>query len=108
MALLPDRATLRKRFLAEWPQIVRIVIAAVVSWEVCQLIDTSAVPIFAVVAPLVAMRDQTFKAKVVSLVLANRHRLSRSRGTCSCDSGARAVRLCIRLSSPAGVDSRRG
>ena len=66
MALLPDRATLRKRFLAEWPQIVRIVIAAVVSWEVCQLIDTSAVPIFAVVAPLVAMRDQPFSALNVS------------------------------------------
>jgi len=66
MALLPDRATLRKRFFAEWPQIVRIVIAAVVSWEVCQLIDTSAVPIFAVVAPLVAMRDQPFSALNVS------------------------------------------
>ncbi len=66
MALFPDRATLRKRFFAEWPQIVRIVIAAVVSWEVCQLIDTSAVPIFAVVAPLVAMRDQPFSALNVS------------------------------------------
>ena len=66
MAILPDRATLRKRFFAEWPQIVRIVIAAVVSWEVCKLIDTSAVPIFAVVAPLVAMRDQPFSALNVS------------------------------------------
>ena len=66
MALLPDRATLRKRFFAEWPQIVRIVIAAVVSWAVCKLIDTSAVPIFAVVAPLVAMRDQPFSALNVS------------------------------------------
>ena len=66
MAILPDRATMRKRFFAEWPQIVRIVIAAVVSWEVCKLIDTSAVPIFAVVAPLVAMRDQPFSALNVS------------------------------------------
>lgn len=66
MALLPDRATLRRRFFAEWPQIVRIVIAAVVGWEVCKLIDTSAVPIFAVVAPLVAMRDQPFSALNVS------------------------------------------
>jgi uncharacterized membrane protein YgaE (UPF0421/DUF939 family) len=66
MALLPDRATVRKRFFAEWPQIVRIVIAAVVSWAVCKLIDTSAVPIFAVVAPLVAMRDQPYSALNVS------------------------------------------
>jgi uncharacterized membrane protein YgaE (UPF0421/DUF939 family) len=66
MALLPDRATVRRRFMAEWPQIVRIVIAGVVSWEVCKLIDTSSVPIFAVVAPLVAMRDQPFSALNVS------------------------------------------
>jgi uncharacterized membrane protein YgaE (UPF0421/DUF939 family) len=66
MALLPDRATLRKRFSVEGPQIVRIVIAAMVSWGVCKLIDTSAVPIFAVVAPLIAMRDQPFSALNVS------------------------------------------
>jgi uncharacterized membrane protein YgaE (UPF0421/DUF939 family) len=66
MALLPDRATVRRRFKAEWPQIVRIVIAGVVSWQVCRLIDTSSVPIFAVVAPLVAMRDQPFSALNVS------------------------------------------
>ena len=66
MALLPDRATVRRRFLAEWPQIVRIVIAGVVSWAVCKLIDTSSVPIFAVVAPLVAMREQPFSALNVS------------------------------------------
>ncbi len=66
MALFPDRATLRRRFFAEWPQIVRIVIAAVVGWEVCKLIDTSAVPIFAVVAPLMGMRDQPFSALNVS------------------------------------------
>jgi uncharacterized membrane protein YgaE (UPF0421/DUF939 family) len=66
MALLPDRTTLRRRFLAEWPQIVRIVIAGVVSWEVCKLIDTSSVPIFAVVAPLMAMREQPYSALNVS------------------------------------------
>ena len=66
MALRPSRATLRARFATEWPQIVRIVIAATVSWEVCKLIDTSAVPIFAVVAPLVAMRDEPFAALNVS------------------------------------------
>jgi uncharacterized membrane protein YgaE (UPF0421/DUF939 family) len=66
MALLPDRAILRKRFSVEGPQIVRIVIAAMVSWGVCKLIDTSAVPIFAVVAPLIAMRDQPFSALNVS------------------------------------------
>ncbi|HEY6741476.1 MAG TPA: FUSC family protein [Lapillicoccus sp.] len=66
MALLPDRATVRRRFSAEWPQILRIVIAGVVSWGVCKLIDTSSVPIFAVVAPLVAMRDQPFSALNVS------------------------------------------
>jgi hypothetical protein len=60
MALLPNRALIRKRFLAEWPQIVRIVIAAVISWEICKLIDTSTVPVFAVVAPLIVMRDQPF------------------------------------------------
>lgn len=62
MALLPDRALIRKRFLAEWPQVVRIVIAAIVSWEICKLIDTSTVPVFAVVAPLIAMRDQPFSS----------------------------------------------
>jgi Aromatic acid exporter family member 1 len=66
MALLPDRATLRRRFSAEWPQIVRIVIAGVVSWWVCKLIDTSSVPIFAVVAPLMAMREQPYSALNVS------------------------------------------
>jgi uncharacterized membrane protein YgaE (UPF0421/DUF939 family) len=66
MAFLPDRTTLRQRFSTEWPQIVRVLIAAIVSWLVCKLIDTSAVPIFAVVAPLVAMRDQPFSALNVS------------------------------------------
>lgn len=63
---LPDRATLRVRFQAEWPQVVRIIIAAAVGWWICVLIEPNQVPIFAVVVPLMAMRDQPFSALNVS------------------------------------------
>ena len=63
---LPDLPTLRERFQTEWPQVVRIVIAAAVGWWICVLIDPTQVPIFAVVVPLMAMRDQPFSALNVS------------------------------------------
>jgi hypothetical protein len=63
---LPDLPTLRERFQTEWPQVVRIVIAAAVGWWVCVLIEPDQVPIFAVVVPLMAMRDQPFSALNVS------------------------------------------
>jgi uncharacterized membrane protein YgaE (UPF0421/DUF939 family) len=63
---LPDLPTLRERFRTEWPQVVRIVIAAAVGWWICVLIEPDQVPIFAIVVPLMAMRDQPFSALNVS------------------------------------------
>jgi hypothetical protein len=63
---LPDLPTLRERFRTEWPQVVRIIIAAAVGWWICLLIEPDQVPIFAIVVPLMAMRDQPFSALNVS------------------------------------------
>jgi len=59
---LPDLPTLRERFRSEWPQVVRIIIAAAVGWWICVLIEPDQLPIFAIVVPLMAMRDQPFCA----------------------------------------------
>jgi uncharacterized membrane protein YgaE (UPF0421/DUF939 family) len=63
---LPDLATLRERLRTEWPQVVRIIIAAAVGWWICVLIEPDQVPIFVIVVPLMAMRDQPFSALNVS------------------------------------------
>lgn len=58
----PTRAQLRHRLQAEGPQALRIVIAALVGWEICRRIDPGSLPIYAVIVPLVAMRDDPYSA----------------------------------------------
>ena len=58
----PTRAQLAQRFRSEGPQALRIIVAALVGWEICRLIDPGSLPIYAVIVPLVAMRDDPYSA----------------------------------------------
>ena len=40
----------------------RIIVAAVVGWQICRWIDPGSLPIYAVIVPLVAMRDDPYSA----------------------------------------------
>ncbi|MCE3551037.1 aromatic acid exporter family protein [Pseudonocardia sp. RS11V-5] len=51
----------------EGPSIVRIVVAAAVSWEVCVWLGATQPPVYAVIVPLVAIRDAPGSALNVSL-----------------------------------------
>jgi uncharacterized membrane protein YgaE (UPF0421/DUF939 family) len=62
----PTRAVLRERFSHEWPQVVRILIAGGVAYALCQLLAPEDPPTFAVIVPLLAMRDHPFSALNVS------------------------------------------
>jgi uncharacterized membrane protein YgaE (UPF0421/DUF939 family) len=53
---------LRARLRVEGLQILRILIAAAVSWQMCVWLGAQSPPIFAAVVPLVAMRDQPYSA----------------------------------------------
>ncbi len=58
----PTRAQLEQRLRTEGPQTVRIIIAAVVGWQICRAINPDGLPIYAVIVPLVAMRDDPYSA----------------------------------------------
>ena len=62
----PTRAVMRERFAHEWPQVVRILIAGGVAYALCQLFDPDDPPTFAVIVPLLAMRDHPFSALNIS------------------------------------------
>ena len=53
---------LRARLRTEGPQILRILVAAALSWQVCVWLGAEAPPIFAVLVPLVALRDHPYSA----------------------------------------------
>lgn len=53
---------LRARIRTEGPQILRIVVVAVLSWQICVWLGASEPPVFAVVVPLVAVRDHPYSA----------------------------------------------
>jgi uncharacterized membrane protein YgaE (UPF0421/DUF939 family) len=62
--------TARSRLTDGLPQIIRIMVAACVSWQVCEWLVPSThghPPIFAAIVPLVAIRDQPYAAFNVSL-----------------------------------------
>jgi uncharacterized membrane protein YccC len=63
---LPTRAVMRERFAHEWPQVVRILIAAGIAYALCQLVAPDDPPTFAVIVPLLAMRDHPFSALNIS------------------------------------------
>jgi uncharacterized membrane protein YccC len=50
----------------EWQQVARIVIVAGVSWQICVWLGATAAPVFAVIVPLVSLRDDPFSAFNVS------------------------------------------
>ena len=58
----PTRAQLVQRLRSEGPQAARIIVAALVGWEICRRIDPGGLPIYAVIVPLVAMRDDPYSA----------------------------------------------
>ncbi len=51
---------LQTRIRTEGPQILRIVVAAALSWQVCVWLGATEPPVFAVVVPLVAVRDHPY------------------------------------------------
>lgn len=53
---------LRARLRTEGPQILRILVAAALSWQVCVWLGATEPPIFAVIVPLVALRDHPYSA----------------------------------------------
>jgi hypothetical protein len=59
--------TVRRNLRVEGPQIARILVAAAVSWELCVWLGATQPPVFAVVVPLVAMRDAPDSALNVSV-----------------------------------------
>jgi hypothetical protein len=61
-------ARARPTLAAEGPTMVRILVASVVSWQLCIWLGAHHPPIFAVIVPLVAMRDAPYAAFSVSLV----------------------------------------
>ncbi len=50
----------------EWQQVARIVIVAGVSWQICVWLGATSAPVFAVIVPLVSLRDDPFSAFNVS------------------------------------------
>ncbi|MEP6629585.1 MAG: FUSC family protein [Lapillicoccus sp.] len=58
----PTRAQLLERLRQEAPQAVRIVVAAAVGWQICRWIDPGSLPLYAVIVPVVAMRDDPYSA----------------------------------------------
>lgn len=63
VSAVPWRSILRR----ELPQVARIVLVAAVSWQICVLLGAVAPPVFAVVVPLVSLRDDPFSAFSVSI-----------------------------------------
>jgi hypothetical protein len=59
--------TVRRNLRVEGPQIARILVAAAVSWELCVWLGATQPPVFAVVVPLLAMRDAPDSALNVSV-----------------------------------------
>jgi hypothetical protein len=60
-------STVRAALPREGPSVVRIVVAAAVSWQVCVWLGATQPPVYAVVVPLVAVRDAPGSALNVSL-----------------------------------------
>lgn len=60
---LPWRSILRR----ELPQIARIVVVAAVAWQVCVSLGATQPPVYAVLVPLVSLRDDPFSAFNVSI-----------------------------------------
>lgn len=52
---------------AEVPQVVRVVVASAVAWQLCEVLGADEPPIYGVLVPLVAMRDEPFSTFNVSL-----------------------------------------
>ncbi|GGM01630.1 FUSC family protein [Nakamurella endophytica] len=48
-------------------EVVRIVVAAAVAWQLCRWLGAARPPVYAVVVPLIALRDDPFSAAHVSL-----------------------------------------
>ena len=61
-------ARARPILAAEGPSMLRIVVASVVAWQVCVWLGAQQPPIFAVIVPLVALRDAPYSALNVSMV----------------------------------------
>ena len=57
---------LRARIRTEGPQILRIVVAAALSWQICVWLGAGEPPVFAVVVPLVALRDHPYSVMNLS------------------------------------------
>jgi uncharacterized membrane protein YgaE (UPF0421/DUF939 family) len=51
---------------SEGPQVVRIVVAGSMGWAVCVAVGLGPAPLYAVIVPLVAMREDPFSAMSVS------------------------------------------
>jgi hypothetical protein len=66
MQLSAIRERLSRRVRTEAPQAIRIVITACVAWQICIWLGSRHPPIYAVIVPLVAMRDDPFSAFNVS------------------------------------------
>ena len=66
MQLSALRDRLRRRVLTEGPQTIRIVVTACVAWQICIWLGSRHPPVYAVIVPLVAMRDDPFSAFNVS------------------------------------------
>jgi len=49
------------------PQIARIILVAAVSWQICVLIGATQPPVFAVLVPLVCLRDDAFSVFNLSI-----------------------------------------
>jgi len=58
----PTSAQLLARLRTEGPQALRIVVAALVGWQICRWVDPTVLPIYAVIVPLVAMRADPYSA----------------------------------------------
>lgn len=61
------RTRLRGRFRTEGPQVIRIVIAAALSWQICVWLGAQQPPVFAVVLPVLALRDHPYSVFNLSL-----------------------------------------
>lgn len=63
MPALPlSRRQLAARVRAEGPQVLRIVVVAALSWQLCIWLGAREPPVFAVVVPVVALRDHPYSA----------------------------------------------
>jgi Aromatic acid exporter family member 1 len=62
----PAIIRLRARLRIEGPQVIRIVVAAFVSWALCRAMGSTHPPVYAVLVPLVALRDDPYSAFNVS------------------------------------------